>query len=193
MFTAQLCCQAACTQAQIIRTFGVSKNSVLRSVAKYRREGIDGFYRPRGARCGAVMTAQVTAEAERLLGLGYVRREVAEELGKLMGLDRVPEVRCLRKKLAGLSQQEAPQRWAAVLSKAWREQNPQWAGALYVDGHVRLYHGHQTKLPRRYVARQRLCLCVARPITARAECPSRAHEGNGQAPGLGRAAGGSEV
>jgi len=26
MFTAQLCCQGACTQAQIIRTFGVSKN-----------------------------------------------------------------------------------------------------------------------------------------------------------------------
>ncbi len=32
------------------------------------------------------------------------------------------------------------------------------AGTLYVDGHVRLYHGQQTKLPRRYVARQRLCL-----------------------------------
>jgi hypothetical protein len=29
---------------------------------------------------------------------------------------------------------------------------------LYVDGHVRLYHGHQTALPRRYVSRQRLCL-----------------------------------
>jgi hypothetical protein len=34
MFTAQLCAQGACTQAQIIRTFGVSKSSVLRSVAK---------------------------------------------------------------------------------------------------------------------------------------------------------------
>ena len=40
MFTAPLFCQGACTQAQIIRTFGVSKNSVLRSVAKYREEGI---------------------------------------------------------------------------------------------------------------------------------------------------------
>ncbi len=26
------------------------------------------------------------------------------------------------------------------------------------DGHVRLYHGQQTELPRRYVARQKLCL-----------------------------------
>ena len=29
---------------------------------------------------------------------------------------------------------------------------------LYVDGHVRLYHGSQTALPKRYVSRQRLCL-----------------------------------
>jgi len=47
MFTALLFCQGACTQAQIIRTFGGSKNSVLRSVAKYREEGISGFYGPR--------------------------------------------------------------------------------------------------------------------------------------------------
>ena len=43
MFTAQLCCQGVCAQARIIRTFGVSKNSVLRSVAKYRQEGSAGF------------------------------------------------------------------------------------------------------------------------------------------------------
>ena len=36
--------------------------------------------------------------------------------------------------------------------------DPDLAGALYVDGHVRLYHGKLTKLPRRYVSRQRLCL-----------------------------------
>jgi hypothetical protein len=29
---------------------------------------------------------------------------------------------------------------------------------LYIDGHVRVYHGSQTQLPRHYVARQRLCL-----------------------------------
>jgi hypothetical protein len=38
------------------------------------------------------------------------------------------------------------------------EADPEAAGALYVDGHIRPYHGGQTKLPRRYVARQRLCL-----------------------------------
>lgn len=32
------------------------------------------------------------------------------------------------------------------------------AGLYYADGHVRVYHGGLTQLPRRYVARQRLCL-----------------------------------
>jgi len=309
MFTAQLCCQGACTQAEIIRAFGVSKNSVLRSVAKYRQERIEGFFRPRRSPPARVLTAKVTAEAQRLLDQGGARREVAEtlgvryetlrkaiqqgrlreratkpaeqdprkaasaspplaasdksarseadaavgeemgiactrpcervlaalgmlpggatthfqscrdvscggvlcalpalaengllrhldtlpllsgyymrlhvilllaymalcrikaveqlqyetpgELGKLMGLDRVPEVRCLRTKMSQLSQGEAPQRWAGKLSQEWLQQNPELAGTLYVDGHVRLYHGELTQLPRRYVARQRLCL-----------------------------------
>jgi hypothetical protein len=38
------------------------------------------------------------------------------------------------------------------------QQRVELAGTLYVDGHVRLYHGRLTKLPRRYVSRQRLCL-----------------------------------
>ena len=32
------------------------------------------------------------------------------------------------------------------------------AGTLYIDGHVRVYHGGLTKPPRRYVSRERLCL-----------------------------------
>jgi hypothetical protein len=80
------------------------------------------------------------------------------ELGKLMGLDRIPEVRCLRNKVSQLSQDEAPQLWADTLSQEWMEQNSELAGTLYVDGHVRLYHGRLTKLPKRYVTRQRLCL-----------------------------------
>ena len=307
---AQLCCQGLCTQAQIIRAFGVSKKSVLRSIAKYRKEGIEGFYLPRKGRGPSVMTSEVTVRAQKLLDAGSSRRDVAEELeikydtirkainqgrlkeqtpvdetekvsqvvevvnppitpsdkssrseadaaagdemgiactrpcervmaaigilpggattqfqscrdvsyggvltalpalvenglfrhletlpvlsgyytkfhvilllaymalcriktveqlqykppgelGKLIGLDRIPEVRCLRKKLSKLSENEAPERWAGVLSQDWMEQVPELAGTLCVDGHVRLYHGKQTLLPRRYVARQRLCL-----------------------------------
>jgi prepilin-type processing-associated H-X9-DG protein len=79
-------------------------------------------------------------------------------LGKLLGLDHVPEVRYLRHELTALSAGDAPQSSAALLSRDWLEAAPDLAGALYVDGHVRLYHGQQTELPRRYVARQKLCL-----------------------------------
>jgi hypothetical protein len=38
------------------------------------------------------------------------------------------------------------------------EAEPESAGVFYADGHVRIYHGKLTALPRRYIARQRLCL-----------------------------------
>jgi hypothetical protein len=79
------------------------------------------------------------------------------EWGKLLGLDRVPEVRTLRKKLKVLSIGEQPQQWSARLCADWMASDPDSAGILYIDGHVRVYHGHQTALPRHYVARQRLC------------------------------------
>lgn len=94
----------------------------------------------------------------RIKTVEQLQYESPGELGKLQGLDRVPEVRCLRKKMAALSTGDGPEKWAGLLSRDWLEASPELAGTLYVDGHVRLYHGSKTKLPRRYVARQRLCL-----------------------------------
>ncbi len=94
----------------------------------------------------------------RIKTVEQLRGKAPGELGKLMGLDRVPEVRCLRRKLDELSRGEAGEKWAAALSREWMDADPQAAGLLYVDGHVRVYHGSKTKLPRKYVSRQRLCL-----------------------------------
>lgn len=57
-----------------------------------------------------------------------------------------------------LSACNAADLWAAHLARHWMEADPQAVGTLYIDGHVRVYHGEQTKLPRRYVSRERLCL-----------------------------------
>lgn len=78
------------------------------------------------------------------------------EWGKLLGLDRSPATKTLRKKVALLAPQA--EKWAAELSEFWMDSNPDQAGTLYVDGHTRVYHGKQTKLPRHHVARQRLCM-----------------------------------
>ena len=88
-----------------------------------------------------------------------LRYQPAGELGKLMGLDRIPEVRTLRAKLALLTQSpEAVAAWVSALSEQWLRRDPEAAGVLYVDGHVRVYHGDLAVLPRRYVSRERLCL-----------------------------------
>ncbi len=94
----------------------------------------------------------------RIKTVEQVRGHSPGELGKLMGLDRVPEVRCLRNKMDDLSRNQAAEVWAAHLSRYWMERDVDTVGTLYVDGHVRVYHGGLTKPPRRYVSRERLCL-----------------------------------
>jgi prepilin-type processing-associated H-X9-DG protein len=94
----------------------------------------------------------------RLPSLEQLRYCAPGEWGKLLGLDRIPEVRTVRKKLALLSDQQQANAWSAELCAQWMGEDPDQAAVLYVDGHVRVYHGHQTRLPRHYVARQKLCL-----------------------------------
>jgi hypothetical protein len=78
------------------------------------------------------------------------------ELGKVVGLDRVPEVRTLREKITLMASGGDPAAWMRELSKSWMESDPTEAGYLYIDGHVRVYHGDQAVLPRRYVSREKL-------------------------------------
>ena len=98
------------------------------------------------------------------MALGRIRRPEGlrhippGEFGKVIGLDRVPEVRTLREKIAVIATTGDPGAWMKEVSKSWMEGDPEEAGYLYVDGHVRVYNGEIATLPRRYVSRERLCL-----------------------------------
>lgn len=95
----------------------------------------------------------------RVPSLEALRYEPPGEWGKVLGLDRTPEVRTLRAKLELLCEEiQAVRQWSGQLAREWMEAQPESAGTLYIDGHVRVYNGQLTELPRRYVARQRLCL-----------------------------------
>ncbi len=95
----------------------------------------------------------------RIPSLEALRYVAPGEWGKLLGLDRIPEVRTLRAKISELCNEKGrAQRWSGKLAKEWMSADPQSAGAFYVDGHVRVYHGQLADLPRHYVARERLCL-----------------------------------
>lgn len=93
----------------------------------------------------------------RIKTVEQLRWQPPGEWGKLMGLDRIPEVRCLREKMAALAEDGAAEKWGELLSRNWMDASPDLAGVLYVDGHVRLYDGKE-KLPKQYVSRERLCL-----------------------------------
>ncbi len=98
----------------------------------------------------------------RIGSLEKLRYAAAGEWGNLLGLDRVPEVRTLREKLKLLCAEVGQAaRWNAALAKEWiaQHENEQSSGlAFYIDGHVRVYHGELTKLPRHYVPRERFYL-----------------------------------
>ncbi len=95
----------------------------------------------------------------RIRSLEQLRYQAPGEWGKLLGLDRIPEVRTLRAKLKLWCQDLGrAMRWTAELAKEWMARQNAAELYFYCDGHVRVYHGEQTALPRHYVARERLCL-----------------------------------
>lgn len=80
------------------------------------------------------------------------------ELGKVIGLDRIPEVKCLREKIQALSDENKSQELSNALLQHWMPENPDNCIYLYIDGHVRIYHGSQANLTSKFVSRQKLCL-----------------------------------
>ena len=95
----------------------------------------------------------------RIRSLEQLRYQAPGEWGKLLGLDRIPEVRTLRAKLKVLCQDMGrAMEWNAALAQEWIARQNATDLYFYCDGHVRVYHGDQTALPRHYVARERLCL-----------------------------------
>jgi hypothetical protein len=95
----------------------------------------------------------------RIGTLEQLRYQAPGEWGKLLGLDRIPEVRTLRAKLKLLCQDLGrAMRWNTQLAKEWIIRQNDAELYFYCDGHVRVYHGDQSALPRHYVARERLCL-----------------------------------
>jgi hypothetical protein len=60
----------------------------------------------------------------RLPSLEQLRYCAPGEWGKLLGLDRLPEVRTLRKKLALLCDQHQANAWSAELGAQWMGEDP---------------------------------------------------------------------
>jgi len=80
-----------------------------------------------------------------------------DTFGRILGLDRAPEVKTLRRKLRRLAGLGRSTRFGRVLAERRVAARGALMGFLYVDGHVRVFHGKAT-LPKTHVARMRLSM-----------------------------------
>jgi transposase len=79
------------------------------------------------------------------------------ELGRVLGLDRAPEVKTVRRKLTRLARLGGAERLGRLVAERRVASLGQAVGLLYIDGHVRVYHGKRT-LPKAHVTRLRISM-----------------------------------
>ena len=143
----------------------VAHGGVLAALPMLLREGLlgaanrlfrlpDGFY---GLTTILLFVAFMTlARVRNPEGLRY---QAPGEWGAILGLDRCPETKTLRRKFRLLTSAEHTVRdWQSALARTWAtEHDDDWA-TLAVDGHVKVYAGRKGRLPKHFVARQKLCM-----------------------------------
>jgi prepilin-type processing-associated H-X9-DG protein len=77
------------------------------------------------------------------------------DLGRIVGLDRIPEVKTLRRKLAQLAAMKKSRELGLEMARLRIAERGRTLGFLYVDGHVREYHGKRI-IAKAYVTRKRI-------------------------------------
>ncbi len=87
----------------------------------------------------------------------HLKEQDPAAFGRVLGLDRAPEVKTLRRKLTRLAAYHRAEQLGAELARLRVAQRGHLMGFLYVDGHVRAYHG-QRSISHAYVARRHLAM-----------------------------------
>ena len=88
----------------------------------------------------------------------HLKEKDPAAFGRLIGLDRAPEVKTLRRRLTRLAAQHCAEQLGAELARVRVDQRGHLMGFLYVDGHVRAYHGQRPITSNAYVARRHLAM-----------------------------------
>ena len=88
----------------------------------------------------------------------HLKEKDPAAFGRLLGLDRAPEVKTLRRGLARLAAHHCAEQLGAELARVRVDRRGHLMGFLYVDGHVRAYHGGREILSNAYVARRHLAM-----------------------------------
>jgi hypothetical protein len=106
---------------------------------------------------------RTTVVAFVLLALMRIKRPEAlkehapPDLGRIVGLDRAPEVKTLSQKLTRVASLNCAELLGRKLAQQRVAERGRTLGFLYIDGHVRVYHGTHA-IPKAYVTRVRLAI-----------------------------------
>ena len=111
----------------------------LLSYKKYYSQRLSGYYD-----FDSVILTLAFMYLCRIKSVEQLKHHSPGEIGKLLGLDRIPEGRCLRSIVKELSAQKRAGEWNAYLSEEWI--NKEDTSIYYIDGHVQVYHGHLANL-----------------------------------------------
>src|SRR2546428_1894 len=106
---------------------------------------------------GTTLVALLLMALPRIKRPEGLKEPAPAELGRLLGLDRAPEVKTLRRKLSRLAAVGRATEFGRALARRRVAERGAAMGFLYVDGHVRVYHGVRP-LPKAYVARRHLAM-----------------------------------
>ena len=144
---------------------GVARGGVLAALPMLLREGLLGaanrlFRLPAGFYgLTTILLFVACMTLARVRNPEALRYQAPGEWGAILGLDRCPEAKTLRRKIKLLSGAEHTVRaWQSELARTWASaHDADWA-TLAVDGHVKVYTGRNGRLPKHFVARQKLCL-----------------------------------
>ncbi len=86
-----------------------------------------------------------------------LKEDPPDDLGRVLGLDRAPEVKTLRRKLRRLAAMERATEFGRALAQRRVASRGTALGFLYIDGHVRAYHGKHS-IAKAHVARMRISM-----------------------------------
>jgi len=109
----------------------------------------NGFY---GLR--AVLLTFAFMALLRLRNPEQLKGRAPGEFGLLLGLDRAPEVKTVRRKLDEIGLRGLARDLHQGLAERWVEAAPDELGCLYIDGHVRVYNGRKYPLPKHHVQKR---------------------------------------
>ena len=110
-----------------------------------------------------MLVAFVVYALLRIKRAEQLKEQLPQDLGRILGLDRAPEVKTLRRKLRKLAEDERAETFILRLRERRVQASEEALGFLYVDGHVRVYHG-TAPLPKTHSCRLRLSLPATQDV-----------------------------